>query len=536
MILIEFEYMRTIIKQLFSLIFLINNLKKIKRYFFFSYLKIHSGMSKTGHQEQGVKAREDEAVIKLVGGQQLCVHGAFSLRVISGCVLINGSFRCTPEHSSVPIYAPYTTNASTIAHDTQSGAPESVIAFSDHKGPLPSYRFYINPIELFHHDPHHTNINPNLVNNPNAFGNPFRFRTLRILNDLSITASLITPYEWQSLGAEILRYNSNSSTPPRVVICGGKGSGKSTFARFLVNTLLAKYPAVAFMDCDPGQPELSPPGMISLSLVKEPLLGTPSTHMMRVGTPAIERVGAVYMGEVSPAPIVGYYIQGLKYLTKKLENYKVPLIVNTCGWVTHLGYDIQLDIIGMSVPDFIVQISTDGYDIINKEDISEVLYDVRERLPFMRKLDASSKVAPPTALSLTSAEGRTAQVLAYFGDHETAIAAGKAWAVPFEEVAVGFVSQKVSPSQTFYALNGAVVGLCYNEVPTKAIPTMGGKTDKKLPTFLVDTPRPCNCLGLGIIKSIDVENGIFYIMTPVDLVNNIKPFFLAFFIFARFFL
>ena len=37
-------------------------------------------------------------------------------------------------------------------------------------------------------------------------------------------------------------------------------------------------PAVFFLECDVGQTEFTPPGVISLSRVDKPLLGPPFTH------------------------------------------------------------------------------------------------------------------------------------------------------------------------------------------------------------------------------------------------------------------
>ena len=471
-------------------------------------------MSKTGStQGQGVKAREDEAVIKLTQGQQLCLHGAFNVRVIEGCVLLNGSFRCTPQHGSLPIYAPYTAAAFTIVHDPYLDATSSVVAFSDRRGLLPSPTLFRNPAELastnFAFRPDH-----------NPYGDPFRFHTLRILNDTRAAAALVTPPEWDDLADELLRLRAGA----RIVVCGDKGCGKSTLVRYLVNSLLSEHPAVAYLDCDPGQPELGPPGMVTLSLVKGPLLGTPLTNMLSVGTPAVERVAGVYLGEVSPAPVVGYYLRGLKYLLKTMEKQvrrDVPLVVNTCGWVAHMGRDVQLEVIRMSVADFVIQLLCDERVVVEKSEMGEILYDVRDKRPKLRTLESMAKNGPPRGIMLSSADARKEQLLAYFGDYECPITAGKTWAVPFEDVAVGFVGQEVPPSQAFYALNGTVVGLCWNEVPTRTVGT-GTKREaagKKLPTLLVGEPRPCNCLGLGIIKAIDVENGMFYIITPVDLVK-----------------
>lgn len=48
-------------------------------------------------------------------------------------------------------------------------------------------------------------------------------------------------------------------TPVVVAVTGSKGSGKSSVARLLVNNLLNHCSEVAFLDLDPGQPELTPP-------------------------------------------------------------------------------------------------------------------------------------------------------------------------------------------------------------------------------------------------------------------------------------
>lgn len=61
--------------------------------------------------------------------------------------------------------------------------------------------------------------------------------------------------------------------PPVILIKGPKRTGKSTAARTLLNTLLNKYKRVALLDCDIGQTEFTPPGIVSLNLVEIPLLG-----------------------------------------------------------------------------------------------------------------------------------------------------------------------------------------------------------------------------------------------------------------------
>lgn len=64
-----------------------------------------------------------------------------------------------------------------------------------------------------------------------------------------------------------------------VVVCGGRNTGKSTAIRYLVNSLLNRYPHVAILDADLGQSELGPPGFVDVHIVHAPLFGPPHTHL-----------------------------------------------------------------------------------------------------------------------------------------------------------------------------------------------------------------------------------------------------------------
>ncbi len=46
-------------------------------------------------------------------------------------------------------------------------------------------------------------------------------------------------------------------------VCGSKGTGKSTFGRLLLNSLLNVCSEVAWLDTDCGQPEFTVPGLLS---------------------------------------------------------------------------------------------------------------------------------------------------------------------------------------------------------------------------------------------------------------------------------
>lgn len=74
----------------------------------------------------------------------------------------------------------------------------------------------------------------------------------------------------------------------RVLVCGPKASGKSTFSRYLLNHVLSPAPETengyintdgcAFLDLDPGQPEFAPMGQVYLAHLRAPFFGPPFTH------------------------------------------------------------------------------------------------------------------------------------------------------------------------------------------------------------------------------------------------------------------
>jgi hypothetical protein len=62
-----------------------------------------------------------------------------------------------------------------------------------------------------------------------------------------------------------------STTPGTVLIGGGKDTGKSTLARWLINKLLDAHPEVMLVDLDCGQTEFGPPGIISVTTLRSPV-------------------------------------------------------------------------------------------------------------------------------------------------------------------------------------------------------------------------------------------------------------------------
>ena len=105
-----------------------------------------------------------------------------------------------------------------------------------------------------------------------------------------------------------------------VLFCGGKEVGKSSLARYTVNKLLQHWGHVAVLDADAGQTELSPPGCISLHIVKGALLGPPFTHL----SPALVEY---FFGSSSSKVDPQLYIAMISSL---LEHYRSDKCIELC--------------------------------------------------------------------------------------------------------------------------------------------------------------------------------------------------------------
>ncbi|KIK54740.1 hypothetical protein GYMLUDRAFT_206207 [Collybiopsis luxurians FD-317 M1] len=129
-------------------------------------------------------------------------------------------------------------------------------------------------------------------------------------------------------------------TPNIYLVKGLKKVGKSSFARTLVNRLLSRHDCVAYLECDLGQSEFTPGGLVALNVVhrSQPLLGPPFTH------PTIP-IRAHFLGAFSPKSSPGHYIEAVRdlvgYWTREMgAASSIPLVVNTMGWTNGLGGDL----------------------------------------------------------------------------------------------------------------------------------------------------------------------------------------------------
>ncbi|CAE6391249.1 unnamed protein product [Rhizoctonia solani] len=185
------------------------------------------------------------------------------------------------------------------------------------------------------------------------------------------------PDDWQHAITSVLSVTSSEELgsaanhpydTPVVLVRGSKNSGKSTFSRLLANNLTGRYHRVAFIDCDLGQSEFTPAGMVSLNVLEAPIFGPPFTH---TSSPR----HAHFVGGNSPKTSPSHYLEALGDLAQRYQleikysesleeriiedgstkiTDSVPLVINTQGWVKGLGADLLQSIEGLFSPTHIV--------------------------------------------------------------------------------------------------------------------------------------------------------------------------------------
>ena len=204
-----------------------------------------------------------------------------------------------------------------------------------------------------------------------------------------------------------------------ILVCGPKGAGKSTFCRILANALLQKAPAtgnrsvadnecVAFLDLDPGQPEYSPPGDLSLLRLQSWNLGTPFTHP----TPGPNQlVRAQHFGHHSPKEDPNHYFQCaldlLDHYRRMARDYRsCPLMINSAGWIQGTGLELTCDLIRSVGLTDVVYMSTSG-----PEEVTDTLQGAtsRSNTTLHQLVSQSSDFVTKTAGDL-----RMMQTLSYF--------------------------------------------------------------------------------------------------------------------------
>lgn len=140
----------------------------------------------------------------------------------------------------------------------------------------------------------------------------------------------------------------NNSMDHNFVVLGPKNTGKSSLARYLCNKLLLQLQSVFYLELDPGQPEYTPPGCLSLHELTEVSFSPAFAH-----TDFKQVIRSHHLGYASPVETPQRYLDmcsELLQIFQSVATAKDYLVVNTPGWTKGLGLDINTEIVKMLDP------------------------------------------------------------------------------------------------------------------------------------------------------------------------------------------
>ncbi|XP_065088071.1 polynucleotide 5'-hydroxyl-kinase NOL9 [Ochlerotatus camptorhynchus] len=306
----------------------------------------------------------------------------------------------------------------------------------------------------------------------------------------------------------------------KIVVMGGKGSGKSTLCQYLVNRNVAKFRKVILIDLDIGQPIQHIPETISVTIVDRPLLGVATFS-------PIKPVKSWLFGSLNIVSSLIFYIQNVRQLLRYCEQHKselanVPWIINTMGYVTDFGEELMAVILRMFSPTDVIQlVSTNKLlaipnyqnrltcEFINQFSFNILRSEVQEYI--QRKATFKhyelNVCYPKKGFTLNAPKRRFLMLLAHLADILNDTSSEwfndvKPFCAPLSQlqVLVTREDQTLADEQLPSVLNATLVYLCQ-------------KVDGGL----------YECLGIGIVRGVDKNNNVYLLQSlPAERLADVN--------------
>ena len=212
----------------------------------------------------------DDFLLPLRIGEELTLTGSLDLRVLRGAAEVWGS-RLSHEFQRI-VVPPWSATPRVLAVRSSGEVPETADEGPEVRAFLAARKW---PVILC------------LRNQSCASSDPKeRLESMKdVLTSPDARPRLRAHRAWPSIVQHFVDHclrSSRPQSPAVLLVMGAKGVGKSTCCRFLVNSLLSlQVPEVYFLETDLGQPELGPPGVVTLHRIRKPMLQVPHSEQHR---------------------------------------------------------------------------------------------------------------------------------------------------------------------------------------------------------------------------------------------------------------
>lgn len=336
-------------------------------------------------------------------------------------------------------------------------------------------------------------------------------------------APLLTiPKSWQEV----------DHTVPSIVIVGPKNSGKSNLCKYICNRqyMSPQNNRTYYLELDPGQPEYTPPGFLSLHEIKQLNFSSGYTHPQFINV-----VKSHYLGYVSPMETPDRYLdmcQELLGTFRSISRSGDQLIVNTTGWTKGLGLELNQEIIAMVDPYIVLHLGPqDSFANVvvleriepqNLQNEPKSSNDAETGDTSLEKITSNTTI---TSGGFSSAELRNLQHMIYFHSHD--LSHITEWD-PFEVslgTSIGIYAFAVLDSEGINLKSD--LGICV-EGTIVSINILDREETGLDPVALNSHDAnniwsQSHAIGLAVVQYLDLVTNTVRLLTPVDPVAHDLP-------------
>ncbi|XP_062127647.1 polynucleotide 5'-hydroxyl-kinase NOL9 [Drosophila sulfurigaster albostrigata] len=304
----------------------------------------------------------------------------------------------------------------------------------------------------------------------------------------------------------------------RVMITGGKGVGKSTLLRYLLNRHLPQFGSVLLLDLDIGQPEMFVPQTVSCSVVDAPLLG-PGFFLNRQPDKAFV-VG--HANVVMCAEQYAHAVKSLLLYCQHEERYKDMLwLINTMGYNKGFGVELMALLVDAVKPTSLVQISSRRP--INNFDVSLDSATLSQVVPTIYVDDAFKLSLPLPKYAMHKLESVVPKQ-----QHEKG--QNKAWRMSAKDMRYSNILARLSATlrgNAKHLTECQPLKISLDELQFLQL-TSDEHTREELiagaevnMVYLCKAPEndthTIECLGIGVVRAVDYETKTLYLLPAMPL-------------------
>ncbi|CCD24803.1 polynucleotide 5'-hydroxyl-kinase NDAI_0D04900 [Naumovozyma dairenensis CBS 421] len=387
-----------------------------------------------------------------------------------------------------------------------------------------------------------------------------RLPTDKMFDILVEGIDLFTPLkisnEWQTTIEKISLSHRNFEYDSRIMIIGGKNSGKSTFLRLLIEKILSNKEStdnkinhnidsndLLYLDMDPGQPEYSHPESISLSQLNgsKKVLGQ---HLCQSTSFFLKQI---YLGVTSPQDEPTTYLKQIDHLVTTFEELysRNTSVINLPGWIKGFGITVLNKIIAKYKPTnvIILESNSSSQNIDDLKIPDEFTRESFKYNPIITKIPANfnfmaNQQQQQKLMKFHASQLRTFKMVALF--HKTLESSSRisydfnpllnkcplqiSFGLPIgggglQAIKISNEFKTIHEDDLPNALEGTIMALhsCDNGKSLKDLIIMKGH----LPVITNNNFNSLEYVSLVLIHSVDVQNKILNVYVPEYLIPEL---------------